>query len=90
MHHCKNLTTVIFATVLSLAASAIEATSALYGTVTKVHDGDTLSVLTTDGRTLTIRLSDIDAPELAQPFGPEARAQLARLVLSKRVGLVAT
>jgi len=88
MLYRKNLTTVIFATVLLIAASAIEATSALYGTVTRVHDGDTLSVLTTDGRKLTIRLSDIDAPELAQPFGPEARAQLARFVLSKQVTLV--
>lgn len=88
MRYCKNLTNMVVAIILPFSAAAIATTSAFFGNVTSVHDGDTLSVLTMEGKKLTIRLSDIDAPELAQPFGPEARAQLARLVLSKRVTLV--
>jgi endonuclease YncB( thermonuclease family) len=40
--------------------------------VTAVHDGDTLSAGST-----RIRLNGVDAPELTQPLGVEARARLA-------------
>lgn len=50
------------------------------GTVTSVHDGDTLTISNT-----TVRLASIDAPELAQPYGTEARAALAARVLGQTV-----
>ncbi len=50
------------------------------GTVLRVADGDTILLLTTDGRRQSIRIAGIDAPEPAQPFGRESRAYLARLV----------
>ncbi len=50
------------------------------GTVTSVHDGDTLTVSGT-----TVRLASIDAPELAQPYGNEAQAALAAKVLGQTV-----
>lgn len=50
------------------------------GSVTSVHDGDTLSVA---GQ--SIRLDSIDAPELDQAYGPASRDRLAALVLGQRV-----
>ncbi len=37
------------------------------GVVTKVIDGDTLDVRTTDGKTVAIRLALVDAPEPNEP-----------------------
>lgn len=48
-----------------------------------VIDGDTL-VMADQSR---IRLAGIDAPEMAQPYGMEAKDYLARLVLNKEVAL---
>lgn len=52
--------------------------------VASVHDGDTVQV-THDGRRITLRLADIDCPELAQDFGHEARDETARLVEGREV-----
>lgn len=54
------------------------------GRVLAVNEGDTLTVERA-GERLTIRVSDIDAPELGQPYGPEALAFTRRLVLGKAV-----
>lgn len=50
------------------------------GTVTSVHDGDTITV---GGE--SIRLASIDAPELDQAYGPSSRAHLAAMVLGLSV-----
>lgn len=57
---------------------------ALQGTVTRVHDGDTLTLATSTG-SRNIRLDGIDAPELAQPFGPESQSRLSASLLGKSV-----
>ena len=49
--------------------------------VVSVHDGDTLKL--DDGR--TIRLSGIDAPEIAQPYGIESRNLLRKLTRKKTI-----
>jgi len=52
----------------------------LEGTAERITDGDTFTLATPTGERRIIRLYQIDAPELAQPFGREARKQLhARL-----------
>jgi endonuclease YncB( thermonuclease family) len=56
---------------------------AFTGTVQRVHDGDTVTV---DG--VRVRLFGIDAPELAQPGGQEARRYLASLVQDRAVDVV--
>lgn len=56
-----------------------------FSRIAKVHDGDTV---TTD-RGEKIRLSFIDAPEIGQPYGIEARNFLSKLILNKRVTIVA-
>lgn len=40
----------------------------LSGRVVGVHDGDTITVLTVDKRSVRTRLVEIDAPESGQPY----------------------
>jgi len=54
--------------------------------VVSVHDGDTLTVLI-ERRQMKVRLSDIDAPELGQPFGTRSRQSLAELCFGKPAAL---
>lgn len=64
---------------LGLALLAGAAHAEIVGQVAGVHDGDTLTICPATGPALTVRLVEIDAPELAQPFGAESRAALAAL-----------
>ena len=63
-------------------ASSCPAWADFSGRVVAVADGDTLTVLT-DRRQVEVQLVDIDAPELKQPFGRQARQSLADLCLDK-------
>ena len=49
-----------------------------------VMDGDTVLVLR-DNMRIKVRLAEIDAPEIAQPFGEKSKQSLAELVLNKQV-----
>ncbi len=51
----------------------------LYGPLARVIDGDTL-IVKIQGAEMTFRLSGIDAPEIDQPFGREARDELVKIV----------
>ena len=57
------------------------------GTVSKVVDGDTLVVSAVTGD-CKVRMSGIDAPEMKQSFGPEAKEALSSRVLGKTVRVV--
>lgn len=52
--------------------------------VVGVHDGDSLTIVA-QGKRVSVRLKGIDAPELSQPFGSNARQALASLVLNRPV-----
>lgn len=56
----------------------------LTGLVVRVFDGDTLTV-SDQGRSVSVRLEGIDAPESTQPYGAVARDALARMVLDQTV-----
>jgi endonuclease YncB( thermonuclease family) len=45
-----------------------------------IHDGDTLRVRSSKGEILKVRFACVDAPELKQPMGEEARNHLRSLV----------
>jgi len=62
----------------------VHASEQLFGIVTKVADGDTVT-LNSKGIIHKIRLSEIDAPERNQSYGLTARAALSSLLLNKRV-----
>jgi micrococcal nuclease len=53
------------------------------GLVTHVSDGDTLTLTPPGQAPLQVRLRDIDAPEICQPWGEEAKRALAELALNK-------
>ena len=61
----------------------------LTGTVTAVHDGDTLT-LGTGQDAQQVRLQGIDAPELAQPEGNAARLALSAHTLHQGVQIAYT
>ena len=67
---------------LSLASSACAAC-----TVLSVHDGDTLTADCPDGR-LHVRLRDIDAPELTQPYSRRATRSLESLCVGHTARLL--
>lgn len=63
--------------------------AALDGVVTRVTDGDTLWVRPIDERRpQKLRLRGIDAPEICQAWGPQARQALSAQVLGERVQVV--
>ncbi len=51
-----------------------------------IHDGDTLTVVI-DRRQVRVRLTDIDAPELGQPFGTRSRQSLSEMCFGKQAML---
>lgn len=57
--------------------------------VVGVSDGDTFVCLRDANYPLKVKLADIDAPERGQPFGAEAKALLADLLLGQDVVLTA-
>lgn len=71
---------------LLLLLAAFPALADIRGKVVSVHDGDTLTVVI-DRRQVRVRLSDIDAPELRQPFGTRSRQSLAEMCFGKEAVL---
>jgi len=55
--------------------------------VVRVHDGDSLTLVGADGLEISVRLRGIDAPELGQPYGYEAKQALQSLLNAGSVGL---
>jgi endonuclease YncB( thermonuclease family) len=46
------------------------------GKVVGVHDGDTITVLKDGNTQVKVRLNQIDAPEIGQPFGQASKKAL--------------
>jgi len=75
----------LLAALVFIATSAYAA-GAWTGLVEYVVDGDTLHVRPIGGGPLRrVRLEGLDAPEICQPWGPQARQALAQHVLHHRV-----
>jgi endonuclease YncB( thermonuclease family) len=60
---------------------------AVQGIVSQVTDGDTLWLRPPEGKPIEVRLRDIDAPEICQPWGEDARKALSELTLNKVASL---
>ena len=74
---------------LVVATQAVSAPSPapreIEGVVTRVFDGDTVLVVVPSGDSVTVRLNGVDAPEICQPHGVEARRALEEMVLNQPV-----
>jgi endonuclease YncB( thermonuclease family) len=71
---------------LPLLFAASPATADIRGKVVSIQDGDTLTVVI-DRRQVKVRLTDIDAPELRQPFGTRSRQSLSEMCFGKVASL---
>jgi len=71
---------ILFTTLVTSTAAAD-----ISGKVVAVTDGDTIKILDNNSTQHKIRLTGIDAPEKAQPFGNASRKHLASLVAGKEV-----
>lgn len=68
----------------SVVSAEVKAPSTFDAIVSKVYDGDTISV-DVRGTITKVRLAAIDAPELKQEDGEEVKERLASLILNKQV-----
>ncbi len=59
--------------------------STITGKIVGVHDGDSITLLTLGKGQHKIRLDGIDAPELSQAQGGQAKATLSGLVMGREV-----
>jgi endonuclease YncB( thermonuclease family) len=66
-------------------SSSHSAASILEGTVVKIADGDTITVLDSNRQQHRVRIAGIDAPEKNQLFGNASRKRLGELVARKEV-----
>lgn len=76
-----------FFLVLILATSVAYADSCK---VIDVIDGDTFTCFTDENDLLKVRLAEIDAPELNQPYGEHSKQSLSRLISSEMIRLNVT
>jgi endonuclease YncB( thermonuclease family) len=75
----------LFLVCICIGADA-QAPAVLEGRVSRVKDGDSF-VLISHGEEVEARIAEIDAPELAQPFGDGARRALSRRIAGRDVRL---
>ena len=69
------------------AKPAHAASAGIEGVISRVTDGDSLWLQPAGKAPIEVRLRDIDAPEICQPYGPEAKKALEQLALGKTAKL---
>lgn len=67
------------------APCCVAASYTVTGKCVGTHDGDTITVLDSMNVQHKIRLAEIDAPELKQPHGQDAKQALSKMVFGKSV-----
>ena len=85
-------TTFAFAPAALAAGPAKAASGAsaggIEGVISRVTDGDSLWLQPAGKAPIEVRLRDIDAPEICQAYGPEAKKALEQMALGKTATLV--
>lgn len=68
-------------------AAAKPAATPIEGVINRIIDGDTLTLQPQGKPPIEVRLRDMDAPEICQPHGPEAKKALEEMALGKTAKL---
>ena len=76
--------------ILLLLAHSPTLADSITGRVSRVIDGDTVIVVDRADSQVRVRLADIDAPEMRQPYGPQAKAALVTMSGGKQVTVTYT
>jgi micrococcal nuclease len=79
----KSLSVIILGFLVWLALGQRD--NALSGKIVGVHDGDSVTLLTSAKETVKLRLEGIDAPESKQPFGTAAKKTLSDMVFGEAI-----
>ncbi len=66
-------------------SNGLEVNLVISGTVTKVHDGDSVHITPLGKKRVIVRLAAIDAPEVQQNHGIASRNYLRSMIMSKQV-----
>lgn len=82
---CNRTLIINLLALLSLSCCSTVWAKTVIGQVIKVSDGDTIIIMTKQAKKLKIRLAEIDAPEMSQPYGKTAQMALHKLIFSKEV-----
>ena len=61
-----------------------------YAKVVGVHDGDSITVLSSSNQQIKVRLEGIDCPELKQDYGQKAKQYTSSLCFQKQVRIETT
>lgn len=64
-----------------------KAANRIYGRALYVSDGDTITFQTKQGEKFKIRMYGIDAPEKAQPYGPQSTGILKNLIMNETLNV---
>lgn len=75
----------VFLVALGLTSASPTWAESITGRVVGVHDGDTVTLQTSAKETVKIRLAQIDAPEIKQPYGQDSKKALSDAVFDHEV-----
>ena len=75
----------LIALVLLLSRNSSAAPKTMSGKVVSVINGSTLEILTSENEILLIKLKSVEAPEIDQEFGMEAKKYAIKFCLKKKV-----
>lgn len=73
-----------------LVTSTVQSQTVVTGVVIEVSEGDIVKVLSHQGDTLSVKLNNVECPEIGQRFSDEARAYTQKIALKKTVSLTYT
>jgi endonuclease YncB( thermonuclease family) len=83
----STLQSLLFSAPLACGWAVAAPAAPVLGTVVRVVDGDTLWLTPPGKAPLVVRLRDMDAPEICQPWGLQARQALVDLALHRQATL---
>ena len=75
------------ASAVAAAAPRANAPAPVEGVINRIIDGDSLTLQPEGQPPIEVRLRDMDAPEICQPHGPEAKKALEERALGKKATL---